>query len=243
MRCANCEQPVSASYCSGCGQPTRVARLSVRALLARSASELTSFEQPLLRTLKGLLLHPGRVAADYVDGKRARYTNPIKWALLTSGLAFLVARLFEGSKPVRIQLTVGNDEPAWLRSALDRVSSNMAILFVLVMLPLLALSLRLCFFRSQRRVAEELVLVLYTYGCAALLQVVLAVLALTGLPTTFSGVLPLVWTAWAAVPFHREHRAWVSVLLTLLAHVVWILGMGLLLLLITLLAQLLSSGT
>ncbi len=225
--CKNCGTAITAAFCATCGQRSTVRPLSVRHLVATSFGELTSFEQPLLRTLRSLLLHPGRVVTDYVAGRRVRYTNPIKWALVSTTLAFVAARLIGGSKPARIEITRSDEEPAWLRTLLDMLSSNLAILLVLVMLPLLALSLRICFWRGGRSIAEELVLVLYAYGCAALLQALLAAIALLGVPTQFSGMLPVIWTAWAAVQFHHERRAWVSVLLTLLAHVLWVCMIGL----------------
>ena len=232
MRCANCDAEVTGAYCSACGQRADVRRVAFGHLLARVGGELTSFEQPLLRTLRGVLTRPGKVADDYVRGRRIRYTNPVKWALLSTALAFFVGQLVGARGPVRIEASGELDPDGWAASVARFLESNTAPLFVLGMLPALALAMRLCFARTGRSVAEELVLVLYTYGCAALLQVVLAALAPLGVPPGVGGSLPLIWTAWGAVAFHPTRRAWISVLLVLLAHLLWILGLGAIVLLV-----------
>lgn len=237
MRCANCDAPITANFCATCGQRTRVQKLSVRHLVATTLGELTSFEQPLLRTLRGLLLHPGRVVTDYVAGRRVRYTNPIKWALVCATLMFLVSRATGARGPTRIRITSGEEAPA-VRALLDLVASNAAPLFVLTVLPVLALALRICLQRTGRTYAEQLVLVFYTYGTGALLLTLYAPLTLlTDLPSDGAAVLPVVWTAWAAVTLHRPRRAWTTVLLVLLAHMLWVVLFLLLLVVAILLAD------
>jgi hypothetical protein len=224
--CRNCDAELTSRYCPACGQRSDVRNLSVGGLLARSLGEWASFERPLLRTLRGLLLQPGRVASDYVRGPRVRYTNPIKCALLSTGLAFLTGRLIGSRGPVHLDIGPAEDIPTWARPIFTFLASNTAPLFVVLLLPLLAMTMRLCFRGNGRTFAEELVLVLYAYAAAALLQVTYAGLVVLGAPTNLAGPLPLVWTAWAAVAFHPQQRAWTSVLLTILAHVLWILLIG-----------------
>tara|TARA_R110002094_G_scaffold140522_4_gene131428 strand:- start:1040 stop:1690 length:651 start_codon:yes stop_codon:yes gene_type:complete len=203
-----------------------VRELSARGLIARFFGELTSLERPLLRTLRGVLSRPGVVASDYVRGQRVRYTNPIKWALLSTGLAFLVGRVIGSEGPVRLDVDPSTEMPGWARPIFEFLASNAAPLFVLLLLPLLAMTMRLSFRGTGRKFAEELVLVLYAYGAASLVQVAYAPLALFGAPANLGGPLPLIWTAWAAVAFHAKRRAVTSVLLTLLAHALWIGVLG-----------------
>jgi hypothetical protein len=57
--------------------------------------DLTDLDSRLWRTLKGLLVKPGSVTADYIGGRRARYIPPIRLYLVVSFLVFLALSLDE----------------------------------------------------------------------------------------------------------------------------------------------------
>lgn len=222
MACANCGAALEGAFCAACGQRGDVRRLSFRELIGRSFAEVTGYEAPLWRTLRGLALRPGAVARDYAAGQRIRFVNPIKWAIATMSLLFLASRLSGVQGGVRLT-SDSSEAPAWLRSLVATLDSNLAPLFVLVLLPLLAVAMRLCHRPARRNVAEELGLVLFAYGFAALLQVIhLVALVPLGVPRGIGGLVAPAWTAWAAVAFHPPLRAWSSVVRTLVAHALWV---------------------
>jgi hypothetical protein len=53
-------------------------------------SNVISYDSRLLRTLKAMILKPGRISQDYVDGKRMRYTNPFRFLLSLAIIYFLM---------------------------------------------------------------------------------------------------------------------------------------------------------
>ena len=55
-----------------------------REIVAATWSSLSSLEGPAFRTMKGLLLEPGRVARRWIDGKRTVYLHPVKFLFLVS---------------------------------------------------------------------------------------------------------------------------------------------------------------
>lgn len=226
MTCANCGSATAGAFCAACGQRSDTRRLALRELFGRVVGELTGYEAPLWRTVRGLAVRPGAVASDYVAGQRTRFVNPIKWAIVTTALYFLASRLLgvEGGMHFSVDSA---EAPRWQKTLFDVLSSNAAPLFVLMMLPFLATAMRWCFRGSGRNVAEELCLVLYVYGFAALLQIVyVGFVAWAGAPPQAGGILAPLWLAWAAIRFHPQRRPWASVVLALLANVVWILLLG-----------------
>ena len=86
--CRNCGTTLSGDYCSRCGQRERDLRLADVA--GEALEDVTDLDSRLWRTLKGLLLRPGAVTADYIGGRRARYVPPIRLYLVVSFLVFLV---------------------------------------------------------------------------------------------------------------------------------------------------------
>jgi hypothetical protein len=98
--CRNCGAPLAGDYCSQCGQRERELRLADVA--GEALEDLTDLDSRLWRTLKGLILHPGSVTADYISGRRARYVPPIRLYLVVSFLVLLVFSQSEGGAVVSV---------------------------------------------------------------------------------------------------------------------------------------------
>ncbi|MGY6553749.1 MAG: DUF3667 domain-containing protein [Wenzhouxiangella sp.] len=91
--CSNCGTPLSGSYCHRCGQPARSFIRAIPGLVGELASETLYYDSRMWRTLKHLLVQPGFLSQQYIEGKRARYTPPVRLYLVTSILAFLIVTL------------------------------------------------------------------------------------------------------------------------------------------------------
>lgn len=90
--CENCATPLQGEYCHACGQsvhsPTRDFRHAVEDVF----ESFWHLDGRVFRTLRDLLV-PGRVAINYLAGKRARYLPPLRLFVILSVLTFFVARL------------------------------------------------------------------------------------------------------------------------------------------------------
>lgn len=89
-RCENCGSPVDETFCAHCGQSVASIDLPVGEFARDMASEALGLDSRVRRTLGPLLFEPGRVAAEYVAGHRARFVPPFRLYLMTSLLMFLV---------------------------------------------------------------------------------------------------------------------------------------------------------
>jgi hypothetical protein len=116
--CANCRAPLAGAYCSACGQAARSPLVSLREFVSHALHEFSSLDTRLTRTLRALLLRPGHLTREYVDGRRVRFTQPLQLYLLAAAAFFLVAsyRPFVWIDIARLQvvgrlpgLTVGNE--------------------------------------------------------------------------------------------------------------------------------------
>jgi hypothetical protein len=97
--CDNCGAEVADRFCSSCGQRAAGRIVSLRALLREVLEDQLSLEARLPRTLHALLLRPGRLTADYREGRIARYVPPTRLYLVTGLVFFLVVSYvvsFEG---------------------------------------------------------------------------------------------------------------------------------------------------
>ena len=90
--CANCTAPLQGAFCHRCGQSAHVHR-SLAHLAEELLHGLLHFETKAWRTLPMLLLRPGRLTREYIDGRRVRYVSPLALLLFLLFLMFLVFSL------------------------------------------------------------------------------------------------------------------------------------------------------
>ncbi|TVQ41797.1 MAG: DUF3667 domain-containing protein [Wenzhouxiangella sp.] len=91
--CSNCGAELHGPYCHVCGQPGRNFIRALPGLVREIAGETLYYDSRMWRTLKSLLFQPGLLSREYVHGKRARYTPPVRLYLVCSILAFLLIGL------------------------------------------------------------------------------------------------------------------------------------------------------
>lgn len=88
--CENCGTALAGAFCHACGQSADRPTTSVRAFARQAFGDLTNLESGILRTLGLLLARPGRLTREYLDGRRIRYTQPLKLYLGCAAAFFFV---------------------------------------------------------------------------------------------------------------------------------------------------------
>lgn len=163
--CANCGTRVDGQYCSACGQSRRELDRSALHFVKEFIEEILRLEGRAYATLRLLASQPGVVSAEYLAGRRVRYTPPLRLYLVSSA-TFVVG--FRLTRPVdQAYFGYGSVEGAYLDTL-----ANVLIL----LLPMLAVLLKLVYVRSGRPLIHHLIFSLYT-GAAALLWLLLLTLA------------------------------------------------------------------
>lgn len=88
--CLNCGAQVRGNFCPICGQRNDDFKRPITSLAKDLAEDAFSLDSRFYRTLATLLMTPGRLTRDFADGKRARYTPPIRLYLLSTILLFVM---------------------------------------------------------------------------------------------------------------------------------------------------------
>jgi len=140
--CLNCGQPLQMSdkFCPNCSQANSTKKLTLKDFFDEFFSSLISYDSKLLRTLTALLIRPGRISKDFINGKRASYTNPFRFLLSLAIIYFLMVNYggnYEkwdkyGSKSDESALTrlgnwnfsLGNDQSPEVQKQLDSIAQN-----------------------------------------------------------------------------------------------------------------------
>ena len=89
--CLNCGAHLRGQYCGNCGQRARNRLISLWGLVREAFGDLFELDSRLWRTLVPLVIRPGRLTYDYLQGRRARYMPPFRMYLVLSLLFFLIA--------------------------------------------------------------------------------------------------------------------------------------------------------
>lgn len=88
-QCANCGAALSGHFCHQCGQRAHVHR-SLLHLGEELLHGLLHFDAKAWRTLPLLVIRPGRLTRNYIDGKRTAYVSPLALFLFMVFLMFFV---------------------------------------------------------------------------------------------------------------------------------------------------------
>ena len=91
--CPNCGAPRDDAFCGQCGQNDRVYMRSTVSLAKDMVIDQLDLDSRLFRTLKALLLEPGRLTREFVSNRRARYVSPVRLYLSISVVFFFVLSL------------------------------------------------------------------------------------------------------------------------------------------------------
>jgi len=84
--CFNCKVKLKQdhNYCPNCGQENHDKRASISVLANDFVNDYVGFDNKLFRSLKPLLFNPGKITAEYLDGKRKHFIRPIRMFLFLS---------------------------------------------------------------------------------------------------------------------------------------------------------------
>ena len=89
--CLNCGARLRGQYCGTCGQRSRSRLISLWELISDAFGDLFEIDSRLWQTLVPLMIRPGRLTHDYLQGRRARYMPPFRMYLVLSLLFFVIA--------------------------------------------------------------------------------------------------------------------------------------------------------
>ncbi len=90
--CTNCNQQLlpKSYYCPNCGQSITQFQRPIKSILTEMLHESLDIDGRLSLSLKTLFLKPGFLTLEYCNGKRQKYTPPLRMYLVISIIFFLL---------------------------------------------------------------------------------------------------------------------------------------------------------
>lgn len=90
--CLNCGTALDAesdNYCPSCGQLNDVRKETVGHLLRDLIEEFLHLDSKVMRSIVPLIFKPGRIAKEYIEGRRVRYFHPVRMFLTLTVVMFI----------------------------------------------------------------------------------------------------------------------------------------------------------
>ena len=121
-KCANCARVTDGpeqKFCPACGQPTPTHRIDWHFLGHELEHSVLHMDRGVLYTLKRLMLRPGLLIRDYIEGRRAGIVKPLLLIMMTGAAATVMAHYALDGDALGASLTAGMEAGAGHQSDMN----------------------------------------------------------------------------------------------------------------------------
>jgi hypothetical protein len=226
--CKNCEAPLLGNFCSNCGQTAHVHRVTIKHFLHEFFHAFTHTDKGIFLLIKELILRPGIVAREYLDGKRKKYFSPLTFLIIIASLYAYIGHLtgffYALSASDRYK-----GRPQFVIEAMGIMDTSGKVVSVFLMPVLISLFTRMFFFRSRNNLAENLVLNSMVLGQIYLLAIVIFIPWYLLSPQTpiyvNNGVFHFLMWIYLVIAYYQFFRGniFLTILKTILINVLFII--------------------
>ena len=158
--CKNCGNTFQGKYCNQCGQKVIAGRLSLGEFFHKFIHSFTHVDKGLLLLAKELFIRPGIVAREYIEGKRAKYFNPLQYLILLVAVSTFLTLNYDLLGPKNLQGMLNSADPQVRFSAgMSNFFYKYFNLVLFATVPVVAFFSWLMFRKSGFNFAENLVFV------------------------------------------------------------------------------------
>ena len=189
--CTNCGHTGTGRYCSECGNPYNVKRITLGSIIHEVTHTFTHLDKGFGYTLKELALKPGKMQKKYLSGERARYQKPFSMFFICASITALAFYWItkETSSSTELDLTR------------EKYLQKYFVIVQCILLPFFALITWILFRNKKLNYAETLVLFVYTLAFGFLLVIP------TNLLSLFTDWK---WTPFISIPVMGSYVIWTN---------------------------------
>ena len=248
-QCANCGRAIddgAQKFCPACGQPTPAHRIDWHFLGHELEHSVLHMDRGVLYTLKELMLRPGQLIRDYIEGRRAHHVKPLLLVMMVTALVTLLSYYLTGGDILAASL---NDQMQAARKSSDASAEALAAVSQaftavagwvdrhfavasLLLIPIQALCFRIAFGRMRSlNYPEWLVITMFLTAQALLIWAIGIPLARFWPPSKQLMLVPMIiYNIVSLVQFFRPYPRWKSALRAIGGYALYMIGSQLFLL-------------
>jgi Protein of unknown function (DUF3667) len=195
--CKNCGNSIESKFCSECGTASEIKRINKKYVLHELQHGILHFESGFLYTVKQLILRPGQIIHNFIEGERSKLYKPIGFLIICSIIYTILAKFLHFK--VKADSPIGNVNKIiiWI-SENTNYSNLIEIVFI-------ALSLNWFFKKRGFNYFENIVLLSFLSGIAMLISsliLIISVLLRYENLKNFGQILIFVYMVWGIEQFY-----------------------------------------
>jgi|GEM_PF-2086057 len=113
--CTNCGENAGRNYCSHCGQQKfSREQFKFKNFFKDMLTEFFDVDSSILITLRTLILNPGKLTTDYLEGKQKMYIGPVKLYITIIAINFLVYTFWDNYSLVDVKFLQSLTNVKWI---------------------------------------------------------------------------------------------------------------------------------
>jgi len=210
--CKNCGSVLTDNFCAHCGQSAAVDRITFKETLGDFINTVFSVDAPFVITLKLLLVNPGKLFREYLDGKRKTYYKAVPFFILMSLIHILIRSVISFDALAGIKATPDNGPDYTLILEAGRFMFNNINNFLFFFVFSLGLTLKI-FFYKKYTLAEYIAVSFYIIGAYTILgNLNVLFMKFVNSEIQFLALLfMVVYVIYALVSFFKTNKIWVAI--------------------------------
>ncbi len=172
--CRNCNHTFTKNYCNGCGQKN-ASRINSAHLVHEVMHVALHADMGVFPFVKKLIVSPGLLAKEYVDGKRKIF-NPLQFLVLSVGLVMLLMSITHFYHNVELwQAKNLAATPPNMKEAEEKVKGFQSLIqkngnvIILILMPIFAFFAKLLFKKQENNFAEHLMIAVFAVSMSNVL--------------------------------------------------------------------------
>lgn len=158
--CVNCNQDISAVFCSNCGQK-KFKRIDRKYITDEIKYTVFHANKGLLYSVIRILKNPGKTAKEFIDGNRVNHYKPIMLVFILSGIAMFLSMKFIGLDKIMSEVYSDSKVKADFMNSIMTFYSTYYSFLMLLAIPIISLFSKLVFRKWQHNYYEHIVLNAY----------------------------------------------------------------------------------
>jgi len=228
-KCTNCGSEFEGRYCNNCGQE-RFKRLEVKGIVKDVVHGVWHWENSVLKTLKELLLRPGKTVKGYISGRRKSLVKPFSFFISIQTIFVLIFHRMSGKYFAFLNVDMkGDAENTAIRVTEIQHLIGQYINYLNYFMPVIFAFYFYLFFRKKTGInyAESLAISLYWVGTTLVFSIILMLLSVIEIRTwNLRFVVNLLFYIFAIITF-ADISTWKGIykgiIVTLLSYISFVL--------------------
>lgn len=205
MNCLNCGAELQGDWCHFCGQKASAHHLSLHDVAHDATHEFLHLDGKILQTMKLLLLRPGQLTREFIEGRRIRYISPLRLYLTWSVIFFALTAIVPGARDGVIRVGPGKGATATDTARDEKLADEIGNSLLqnlpkamFVLMPVFGLLTWAFYRRQQPYYVAHLYYAVHFHAFAFFILAMGVLLAWIGKPGKVVGMTLF----WATVPYH-----------------------------------------